>query len=99
MLGATLVCSVGSSRYRARENGQRPFSVVFLNDFRVALRIQITRPQAAEVSKMPNFRHFPSDWQQKPGRCLGFFDSLKQRPADGCLRAVTYHFRGKEKAR
>ena len=63
MLGATLVCAVGSSRYRAHENGQRPFSVVFLNDFRVALRILITRPQATEVSKMLNFRHFPSDWQ------------------------------------
>ena len=55
MLGAMSVCAVDEFRYRAPENGQRPFSVVFLNDFRVALRILITRPQAMKVSKMLNF--------------------------------------------
>ena len=72
MLGATLVCAVGSSRYRAHENGQRPFSVVFLNDFRVALHMLITRPQAAEVSKIWHFRHFRSDCQKSPDDVRAF---------------------------
>ena len=72
MLGATLVCAVGSSRYRARENGQRPFSVVFLNDFMVALRMLIARPQAAKVSKMLIFRHFRSDCQKSPDAVRAF---------------------------
>ena len=29
MLGAMLVCAAGESRYRAPENGQRPFSAAY----------------------------------------------------------------------
>ena len=72
MLGATLVCAVGSSRYRARENGQRPFSVVFLNDFRVALRMQIARPQAAKVSKMLIFDTFGQTGNKSPDSVRAF---------------------------
>ena len=72
MLGATLVCAVGSSRYRAHENGQRPFSVVFLNDFRVALRMQIARPQAAKVSKILFFDTFVQTGNKSPDSVRAF---------------------------